>query len=148
MLFDYPTALPSNPAILKYFSKKMPSKRKKKLEKSGRRWVGGGKAKGKSQDCCITFIPTLNILFFEVKKICLNVYIQNSIFTQELSNWGRPLSSTSQSLVHHWYANYVSFHTINYWELQWSSALEALTVYVCRHLEKFSVSRVYCQRLR
>ena len=86
MLFDYPTALPSNPAILKYFSKKMPSKRKKKLEKSGRRWVGGGKAKGKSQDCCITFIPTFNILFFEVKKICLNVYIQNSIFTQELSN--------------------------------------------------------------
>ena len=75
---------------------------------------------------------------FEVTKIYLNVYIQNSIFTQELSNWGKPLSSTSQSLVHHWYANYVSFHTINnyYWELQWSSALEALTVFVCRHFDK------------
>ena len=33
MLFDYPTALPSNPAILKYFSKKMPSKRKKNWKK-------------------------------------------------------------------------------------------------------------------
>ena len=29
MLFDYPSALPSNPAILKYFSKKCPVKGKK-----------------------------------------------------------------------------------------------------------------------
>ena len=40
MLFDYPTALPSNPAILKYFSKKMPSKRKKK---TGKKWKKVGR---------------------------------------------------------------------------------------------------------
>ena len=61
MLFDYPPALPSNPAVLKYFPKKMPSKRKRTEKKSERRGVGGGKAKGKSQDCCVTFKPTLNI---------------------------------------------------------------------------------------
>ena len=62
----------------------MPSKRKKNWKKV--KQGGSEKAKGKSRDCCITFKPTLNILFFEVKKIYLNVYIQNSIFTQELSS--------------------------------------------------------------
>ena len=42
MLFDYPSALPFNPTILKYFSKKCPVKGKK-LEKSETRWVGEGK---------------------------------------------------------------------------------------------------------
>ena len=40
MMFDYLSALPSNSAILKYFPKKLPSKRKKtgkKQKKGGRR---------------------------------------------------------------------------------------------------------------
>ena len=61
MLVDYPPALPSNPAVLKYFPKKCPVKEKEREKKSERRGVRGGKAKGKSQDCCITFKPTLNI---------------------------------------------------------------------------------------
>ena len=39
MLFDYPPALPSNPAVLKYFPKKCPVKEKelkKKKRKKGR----------------------------------------------------------------------------------------------------------------
>ena len=61
MLFDYPRALPSNPAVLKYFPKKCQVKDKELKKKSERRGVRGGKAKGKSQDCCVTFKPTLNI---------------------------------------------------------------------------------------
>jgi len=48
MLFNYLSALPSNPAILKYFPQKCPVKGKKLEKKSERRGVGGGKAKGKS----------------------------------------------------------------------------------------------------
>ena len=43
MLFDYPSALPSNPAILKYFPKKCPiegKKLEKKRKKGGRRREG------------------------------------------------------------------------------------------------------------
>lgn len=45
MLFDYPRALPSNPAILKYFSIKCPVKEKKKLEKKAKK--GGWRREGK-----------------------------------------------------------------------------------------------------
>lgn len=61
MLFDYPFALPCNPAILKYFPKKCPVKGKKTGKKRERGVVRGGKAKGKSQECCVTFKPTLKI---------------------------------------------------------------------------------------
>ena len=45
MLFDYPPALPSNPAVLKYFPKKYTVKKKELKKKSERR--GGRKREGK-----------------------------------------------------------------------------------------------------
>ena len=73
ILFDYPSALSSNPAILRYFPKTFPLKGKKLEKKSERIEVGGGKAQSKTWDCCMTFKPTKFI--FEVTKIYPNVFI-------------------------------------------------------------------------
>ena len=57
MLFDYLRALPSNPAILKYFSIKCPVKEKKK---TGKKSEEGGSEEGRQKVKVETAVSLLN----------------------------------------------------------------------------------------